>query len=91
MSKCVFCNLEEYRYTNHPLCEYHYWVEKGRQKDEHWVYEWASYRHRHPVRVIRWRKQDADFDEFFKRIPHQRFSLLTGNYLDFDEVKTGGK
>lgn len=46
------------------LCYYHYWIERGRQKDDKTLYYWKEYRYLHPVRVSRWRKADSDFDSF---------------------------
>ena len=68
MSKCK-CGVEpDHHYKSKHLCKYHYWVERGRPKDENWGYIWKQYRYLHPVRVIRWRKMDANFDEYMKTL-----------------------
>ena len=67
--KCVYCNREhDHFYKNKQLCKYHYWIARGRPKDEHWKHVWKEYRYLHPVRVSCWRKQDLDFNNFLERL-----------------------
>ena len=66
-NKCEICGWEsDHNYKHQELCKYHYWIAKGRPKDERWVYIWKDYRYLHPVRVSRWRKMDPDFDKFLE-------------------------
>lgn len=69
MSKCEICNRgSDHYYNKKHLCKYHYWIERGRPKNESWWYIWKEYRYSHPVRVARWREQDKDLEYFFGRL-----------------------
>ncbi len=58
---CLFCNVgHSHFYNGNHLCKYHYWIARGKQKNEIWKGIWKEYRDSHPVRTKRWLLVDPD-------------------------------
>jgi len=67
MFECEICGLKSDRnYKGKELCEYHYWLVKGKPQDDYWAYRWKEYRYLHPVRVSHWKKKDSELDRFLE-------------------------
>lgn len=46
------------------LCFFHYWLERGRPKNEFTFHHWKMYKELHPIRVSRWCQEDNDLNNF---------------------------
>jgi hypothetical protein len=63
---CEVCGSKyvSHSYAHKDYCEYHYWVARGKPKDDLTQIMWQGTRKRHPRLVKKWIQQDAELKEF---------------------------
>ncbi len=71
MDKCQVCGKApiSHGYDGLQLCEYDYWVRRGRIKTGLFRSMFFSYTYFHPIRVRKWAEKDPELKEMMKDYP----------------------